>query len=517
MYFFLPPRVSEVVETDVLIVGDGIAGMSCALSLAEKGIKPLVIGRGKGNTYLSQGGIAAAVTEDDSPKLHALDTVKAGRLLNDPDAVSCITFDGPRAISKLLEWGVPFDRAEDFFELTVEAAHSRRRIFKVKDYTGKAVYEALHREAEKRGIPVKRGELTELYTDENQRATAALIKTEKDYLVVNFKIAVLATGGAASLYPRSSNISSNPQRVGGDAIGIALRAGVEIRDAEFVQFHPTVLAGTGFLISEAVRGEGAILINSEGKRFVDELAPRDEVSRAIYAQLIEGKRVFLDFRPLIAKGIKIEERFPQIWGILRDNGYNPYEQPIPVEPAAHYFIGGVAVDTFGRTSVENLYAVGECANTGFHGANRLASNSLLEGAVMGLRAADDIAIKLPFKKGKRFVPSTVGQITTPPEGWFENNLTRLKNLLWRGAGIVRNGRDLKETFNRLGFLLQEAEKYFPHPEGRKLFDLLLVARAIVLGALKRKESRGCHFRSDYPKEREPFRSVRYSFTLEDLV
>lgn len=509
MQSFFPPAVDETVETEVLIVGDGIAGMSAALSLAEYGVKPLVISRGKGNTYLSQGGIAAAVRDDDSCKLHALDTIRAGRLINDREAVEVITAEGARAISKLLTWGVPFDRNETFFELTLEAAHSRRRIFKVRDYTGRAIYEALHRRGEEKGITVIRGELLELYTEGN-RAVAALVKGENGLILVLFKFAVLATGGAASLFRKNSNV----QKVGGDALGIALRAGALLRDCEFVQFHPTVLGGTKYLISEAVRGEGAILVNSEGERFVDELAPRDEVARAIYLQIQSGKRVYLDFKPLIERGIKVEEKFPQIYEILKREGYNPYGELIPVEPAAHYFIGGVAVDLSGRTAVENLYAVGECANTGFHGANRLASNSLLEGVVSGLRTAEDIFLKLPFIKVERFKPKKQNFVEAPN---FEGEVEKLQRLMWDGVGIVRDGEKLKETLSEIDRMLEKNLSRFNSPEGRKLVDLLLVAKAITLAALKRKESRGAHYRSDYPSERRSFETVRFSLSAEELL
>ncbi len=506
---FLPPRVDGKLKTDALVVGDGIAGMSLALSLAERGVKPLVVTRGLGNTYLSQGGIAAAVAEDDSFKLHALDTLKAGRLVNDPAAVEVITSDAPRAIAELLSHGVPFDRGETFFELTLEAAHSRRRIFKVRDYTGRAIYETLHKRGRELGIEPLKGELIELYA-EGDRVLAALLKTEGKLLVVNAKVFVLATGGAASLFAKNSNA----QRVGGDALGIALRAGALLRDCEFVQFHPTVLAGTKYLISEAVRGEGATLVDQSGERFVNELAPRDEVARAIYLKLKEGKRVFLNFAPLVERGIKIEEKFPQIFEILKKEGFDPYRELIPVEPAAHYFIGGVAVDLSGKTALKNLYAVGECANTGFHGANRLASNSLLEGVVSGLRAADQIYLNLPFERIENYTPPR-GELSNPPP--FEEVASKLQRLMWDKVGIVRSGEGLREALSEIDRLLRENLKNFNSFEGRKLIDLLAVAKAVTLAALKRKESRGAHYREDYPTERRVFESIRFSFSAEELL
>jgi len=506
---FVPPNFSKF-ERDIVVVGDGVAGLTCALTLAEYGLKPLVISRGKGNTFLSQGGISAAVAEDDSPFLHYLDTLKAGKLLNDDEAVRITVYSGDRAILKLISWGVNFDKNGNFYDLTIEAAHSKRRIFKVKDYTGRAIYETLHKKATEYGIEIVKGELCEIYTDEGKVCGIAY-KDKDGYKIVELKFLVLATGGAASLYTKNSNI----QRVGGDAIGTAVRAGAVLVDTEFVQFHPTVLKGTKYLISEAVRGEGALLINSEGRRFVNELAPRDEVSRAIYSQLKEGKEIFLDFKPLIDRGIKIEERFPQIWDILQKHGYNPYKEVIPVEPAAHYFIGGIESGIYGRTAVKNLYAIGECACTGFHGANRLASNSLLEGVVFGMRAAEDIALRHPFEKLGRVKLKGKSGEDFPLDG--EKEVGELQKIMWEKVGIVREGSELKEALEFLNRKLEIYGKYrTKNEEGRKLYDLTLVAKAVVLNALKREESRGCHYRGDFPKEREPFRKIRFEITHKDL-
>ncbi len=507
MYSYLPPYISERLKTDVLIVGDGIAGLSCALTLAEQGVKPLVVSKGKGNTYLSQGGIAAAVAGDDDPELHLLDTLRAGRLLNDERVARIILSEGVSAIGKLVSWGVEFDKDETFFALALEAAHSRRRILRVKDYTGRAINEALLRRLKTFGVPTLRGELVELYSGGGE-LLAALLRVGEKFVLVNFKFLVLATGGAAGLYSKTSN-----RALGAEALGMALRAGAVLRDAEFVQFHPTVLAGTDILISEAVRGEGALLLDERGGRFTDELAPRDVVSRAIYSKLSKGEKVFLDLRPLVRRGIELERRFPQITNALRERGYDPYAEPVPVEPAAHYFIGGLAVDLNSRTTLRRLYAVGECANTGLHGANRLASNSLLEGVVTGIRAAEDIFVRLPFERTTDYVPpkgSTSEKI--PPEV-----PQTLGKLLWEGAGIVRNSEGLKNTLKTLrGWF----EKYLPYAfdlRVKAFLDRLLVAEAIVLNALRREESRGCHYREDFPREREVFRGVRFEVSLKDIL
>ncbi len=511
MQIFVPPAEPPRERVEVLIVGEGVAGLTTAIALAERGIKPLVLSKGKGNTYLSQGGIAAAVSDDDSPYLHFLDTLRAGRFLNDEEAVRVAVYSGKSAIGKLLSWGVNFDRNDRFFELTLEAAHSKRRILKVRDYTGRAVYEALKRKAESSGISFLKGELVEILTD-GGKVSGVLVKVGGGFVLFEVKVLVLASGGAASLFSKSSNVES----VSGDALGAALRAGALLRDCEFVQFHPTVLKGTRHLISEAVRGEGAILVNDRNERFVSELAPRDEVSRAIFFQLSEGREVFLDFGPLIERGIRIEEKFPQIFETLKEVGIDPYRQKVPVEPAAHYFIGGIAVDIDGKSNVENLYAVGESAATGLHGANRLASNSLLEGVVFGLRAAEDIALRLPFTRWKRVF---VKKGDSREAGFnFEEKLRKLKTILWEKAGIVRSGEGLREALREISLLSEEALHLADRSlEAKKFFDLSLVAKAIVLSALRREESRGCHYREDFPKERDLLRKVRFEVRLEELL
>jgi len=510
---FKVPSLRRDIEVDVLVIGTGIAGLTVTVALkeAKPDINLLAVSRGEGSTPLAQGGLSAAVSDDDSPYIHFLDTIRAGRYINDEEAVKVATYGGKEAVAKLLSWGVNFDRNDNFWELTLEAAHSKRRILKVKDYTGRAIYEALKRRAQSLKVPFLEGELVELYTSEGS-AAAALVFTKEGFLLIRTKFLVLAGGGAAGLYAKSSN-----KHTGGDLIGTALRAGVLVRDNEFIQFHPTVLKGTNNLLTEALRGEGAILINSEGERFVNELGPRDEVSRAIFFQLKKGKKVFLDLRPLIDKGIRLEEKFPQVYQFLVEKGFDPYREPVPVEPAAHYFIGGIATDIDGRTAIENLYAVGECANTGLHGANRLASNSLLEGVVFGLRTTNDILLKLPFAKFKK-VSIREGSVEVKAPFEFEPKLQLIKETLWNHVGIVRNESDLKEALKIFNQLLEELEsKASENVEVKKLFDLSLVAKAITLGAFKRRESRGTHYRSDYPKERESYRKLHFSFGYEDLL
>ncbi len=481
-------------EAQVVVCGSGIAGLTCAIVLRELGLSPVLLTRGIGNTYYSQGGIAGAVHPEDSPYSHLLDTIRAGRHMNDEKMVEVLVNDGVLRIADLERWGVKFDREGRRYATTTEGGHSYPRVLKVKDYTGREIYTKLLRRVEELRVPVIEGELQEILGDER---VCGLIYWKNSLRVLRTPAVILATGGAASMFRHTSN----PSRVRGDGIGIAIRAGVGIKNPEFVQFHPTVLRGTNLLISEAVRGEGAVLVTGRGERFVDELQPRDVVSRAIFNMLRRGEEVFLDLRPIAERGIKLEERFPTIFGFLRERGINPYREPVPVVPAAHYYIGGLEVDSFGRTALEGLYAVGECSCTGVHGANRLASNSLLEGVVFGYRTAYRVYLDLNYLKGSKARFRNRRSSRGRPNFNFDD----LKNLMWEKAGLERDEGGLLKAKHVLKNWIGACVKSEPTRENRQLFDLLLVALATVEGALSRRESRGVHWRSDYPYEREVFR------------
>ncbi|NPB06859.1 MAG: L-aspartate oxidase [Aquificae bacterium] len=497
MRFFLAFDASRLPdeEAQVLVCGSGIAGLSTAIYLKELGLNPVILTRGIGNTYYSQGGIAAAVQPYDSPHLHYCDTVRAGRFLNDEEKTRLLAYEGPMRIADLVRWGVEFDREGGEFLTTVEGGHSRARVLRAKDFTGREISTKLFRRLEELGVPVVFGELQEVFTEDG-RVAGVLYAQEGTLKVVRTSHVVLASGGAASMYL----YTSNPKKVRGDGIGLAFRSGASVKNPEFVQFHPTVLRETGLLISEAVRGEGAVLINDRGERFVDELLPRDEVARAIYRQMKQGRRVFLDLRPLIKKGIKLEERFPTSTAYVRESGYEPTVEPVPVSPAAHYYIGGVEVDDRGRSSIEGFYAVGESACTGVHGANRLASNSLLEGVVFAHRLAYQIYLEYRKPPGKLKFRNDAGGSSGP-----SFTLGELKKLMWEKAGLERDEEGLAEAQRRITRWLKEARGWARTPENRQMYDILLVALCTVLGARARKESRGVHYRTDYPHEREVFR------------
>ncbi len=441
--------VEPTIRCDLAVIGGGIAGLYAALCVGDEA-DVLLLSKGplrSSASYLAQGGVAAATAPDDSPDLHAEDTMRAGRGLSRESAVRELVGEAPARVADLAELGVPFDP-----EPGLEGGHSRRRVLHVAGAaTGKEILRVLvDRVLAHPRIRVSEGEAVRAVSGRSIVTDRRLVET---------RATLLATGGAASLWERTTN----PPGATGDGMAMAFRAGARVADLEFMQFHPTVLAENGLLLSEALRGEGAVLVDAAGQRFTDELAPRDVVARAV------GERgtALLDLRR-IDRG-----RFPGLMDALVREGFDPALEPIPVSPAAHYTMGGIVTDLHGRTDVAGLYAAGECACTGVHGANRLASNSLLECLVFGRRAAL-AALSDPASNGH--VPGTVPVPSLPqvtPE---------LRRAMWEDAGLVRDGAGLRR--------LTES----PH----------LLARLIARSALAREESRGGHFRADFPFEEERF-------------
>lgn len=474
---------------DLIVIGSGIAGLYAAL-LASRHGRVLLVTKAEleeSNTRYAQGGIAVAMAPGDSPELHVRDTIAAGDGLCDREAVSILAQDAPGCIGDLLACGVPFDREGGELAWTREAAHSVPRILHAGgDATGAGIERALAAAARESGVQiVERTVCTSLIVERGRVVGAALLRTDGTRLEARAPAVILATGGAGRMYARTTN----PEVATGDGQVLAFRAGAALADLEFMQFHPTALAIDGapsFLVSEAVRGEGGILRDRFGTRFMAgyhpdrELAPRDVVARAIHRQmsLTDSNHVYLDVRHLNPE--RIERRFPNIVSFCRKHGIDPTRDLLPVSPAAHYWMGGVWTDADARTTVPGLYACGEVACTGVHGANRLASNSLLEGLVFARRAVGSIVqddVDWPAPEGELLTaPTWDGQQAGSEAG-------TLAQVMWDDAGLVRSSESLARAAEYVG----------------PTDDLAFLASLLVHAASLRTESRGAHFRSDFPQ------------------
>lgn len=486
----------------VAVIGSGIAGLVTSLVLAPQPVVLVTRAElgGQSSSCWAQGGLAAGLGEDDSADLHLADTLAAGDGLCDADAAVAILRAAPEAVAALESFGVRFDRSSDSrFAFGLEAVHSRRRILHVAgDRSGAAIIEALTNAVRRTpSISIVEGlEVRRLLT-RDERITGLLCSAQGDAVILATSRVVLATGGLGGLYDATTNPIGNF----GQGVMLAARAGAVLSDMEFVQFHPTALASARrplALVSEAVRGEGAILVNDRGERFLamqagGELATRDVVSRAVSAQIASGRHVFLDARTSI--GESFSRRFPQIDRICRQAGLDPARELIPVQPAAHFHMGGVATDLNARSSVEGLWVVGEAASTGLHGANRLASNSLLEATVMGIRAAEDIA-------GRR-APKAIVQAAGLP---LPANLSSVRPIVSSHLGVLRQASGLQSVIEGM---LAHVEADTPSA------DPALVALAIAVFGALRRESRGAHARTDFPLTQS--RAERRQMTLDDIM
>ncbi len=494
---------------DFLIIGSGIAGLRAAISLAEVG-EVVVLTKAdprESNTGYAQGGIAAALARDDTPALHAHDTLEAGDGLCVPEAVRVLVHDGPRYVRELMTWGAAFDRDErGEVAFGREAAHSVRRVLHARDATGREIGRVLwNKVAAHPRVRVYDDALALSLVVEDSVCTGATF-IDRNGLVrqVRAPRTLIATGGAGHVFKETTN----PAVATGDGVAMAFEAGARVADLEFVQFHPTVLSLEGrprFLLSEALRGEGGQLVNAAGERFVQryapggDLAPRDQVSRAMAREMARtGGVVYLTMAHL--DHAYVRDRFPTITRACRDAGLDIATDRIPVSPAAHYVMGGVDTDLDGRTSLEGLYAAGESACTGVHGANRLASNSLLEGLVFGARAADAMAAParepMSTTLDVRVVePRAAGAAQVP-------SADEVRGLMWRHVGVLRTraGLDLAvAALDGWQAAVADARTRMPHDrELRRLASLVTVGTLIAGAALRREESRGGHFREDFP-------------------
>jgi L-aspartate oxidase len=507
----------------VVIAGAGLAGLFTALKLAPYPVilvSPVPLGEGTSSAW-AQGGIAAAICEGDTPQAHAGDTIKAGAGIVDEAMARLLASEAADRIEDLLRLGVPFDRdIKGKLALSREAAHSARRIARVKgDLAGKAIMAAVTQAVRRTpSVHVLEGMSAHSLALDDKRVCGVHLWPTGTYgtgpqETLPAKAVVLATGGVGQLF----DVTTNPASAHGEGIALAARAGAVISDPEFVQFHPTALnigCDPAPLASEALRGEGAKLINGKGERYMTgvhkdaELAPRDVVARATYREVQSGRGAFIDCRDAI--GSRFPDAFPGLYEVCKSAGLEPDREPIPIAPAAHYHMGGVLTDANGRTTADGLWACGEVACNGIHGANRLASNSLLETVVFGARVARDISAQLP-----KLLPPSIENLD-----WIDANAAvvdleripglakRLRRLMTGNAGVVRSREDLFAALNEIEHMTEENLPL-------ALSNSLLTARFILAGAVQRKESRGSHFRTDFPESRDAWKRHTY-LTLKDV-
>jgi len=496
-----PQTHAHATGNGIVVVGAGLAGLFTALKLAPLPvtvISPAPFGEGASSLW-AQAGIAAALAEGDTPEAHAADTIRAGDGIVDEKIALLLASEARERVEDLLRYGVPFDKdLEGRLSLGREAAHGRNRILHVKgDTAGRAIMGAITEAARATpSITVLEGfTARDLIVRYGRVQGIALAPVDDERgaqdLVLPARAVVLATGGAGQVYA----ITTNPKEARGEGVAIAARAGAVIADAEFVQFHPTAIdigRDPAPLATEALRGEGALLINSRGERFMRavhedaELGPRDVVARAVYREVMGGRGAFLDCRPL---GPALISDFPTVVAACRSAGIDPTREPIPVAPAAHYHMGGILTDAQGRSTVDGLWACGEVGSTGAHGANRLASNSLLEAVVFGARVARDIGSILPPHPFRQIAAEAPSEGAQGHNGEAERTL---RQAMSTDVGVIRDGESLTRALSTIVSLERENEG------DRQLANMLTTAKLIATAALLRQESRGAHFRSDYP-------------------
>lgn len=523
-------RGAFVLKTDFLVIGSGIAGLSFALKVADLGSVVIITKKedSESSTNYAQGGIAGALGADDSPGRHVDDTIAAGDGICHEDMVRMVVESGPAMIRQLVEWGCRFTRAGDgSFSLGREGGHTRNRIVHTDDFTGREIERALiERVKDHPDITILDNHVAvDLLTEHNVGVISrgrtvtcfgAYVLNAGTGRIETLKsgTTLLATGGAGQAYLHTTN----PGIATGDGIAMAFRAGADVGNMEFMQFHPTTLSlpdGGSFLISEAVRGYGGVLSGHDGSRIMDfhpmkDLAPRDVVARAIdrYLKSSGQECVLLDITGFDA--VETRARFPHIYETCLAHGVDITSEPIPVVPAAHYMCGGVLTDEYARTTIASLYAAGEVAFTGLHGANRLASNSLLEAVVMADRAARAVRESCRGLSDLPDIPDWNDRGTFDPEEWviISHDRDNIRRLMWDLVGIVRSDFRLSRAMSRIALIREEVEEYYRRtrltPELIELRNIAVTAWLIVMCARHRKESRGLHYNTDYPERDDRF-------------
>ena len=512
----LPMQPVQVHESDIVIIGSGAAGLMTAWhATSSSTVQVAIIAKAdplESNTAYAQGGIAVALGPDDTPELQAADTLAVTGGLADEEAVHVLTQEGPKRLQELLELGLPLDRTDGELALGLEAGHSRRRVVHAGDATGLALTQTLVKAVAARPNAQWYTGFYAVALALADNACVGLWALAPDGSLHLFRAGatVLATGGAGALFARTSNSSGAL----GEGIALAYRAGATVADLEFVQFHPTVFSSPNgaFLISEAVRGEGGRLLSARGRFMPEydpraELAPRDVVARSIYWEMVRtgANHVWLDVRHLGESFLA--RRFPTIYQRCRAAGIDPAHELIPVAPAAHYTMGGVRTDLWGATDVPGLYACGECACTGVHGANRLASNSLLECLVYGARAATAAReyARSVLRRARRMPEPPIVDETTIAR-WPDGGLTTVQARLMADVGLVREGPRLQQVIQWLDALQISAELEPASLASAMREHVLLVARLLARAAWLRSESRGAHYRADYPAPNDRWRA-----------
>lgn len=509
----MPSRIARSpLQADFLVIGSGVAGLRAAVELAPKG-RVLVLTKGhplQSSSIHAQGGVAVAMSEEDDVSIHLTDTLKAGHGLCRKEAVRVLVEEGPERIQELIKWGARFDKAGGKFAFAREAAHSRSRILRARgDATGNEMVRALIAQVNRqKNVQRLDYHFTVDLAVEGGRCCGAVVLDESSgrQFVLPARAVVLSTGGAGQIFARTTN----PPNATGDGIAMALRAGAVLQDMEFIQFHPTALylpSSPPFLLSEAMRGEGGQLRNSKGELFMHRyhpmgaLAPRDIVSRAIWAEMAatKARHVYLDVTHLGADFVK--RRFPTIYATCLRYDIDITEEWIPVSPSAHYMMGGVWTDVNGATTVPGLFAAGEVACSGVHGANRLASNSLLEGLVFGARAAE---AAVAFA-GRHNVPSLSSYEAAIRPGQFgtledaEKLRSSLRRTMWGQVGIIRSGESLIRACAQLSRWAQIVSQPFASRAALEVKNMVQVAQCVAEAALWRENSVGAHYRSDFPQ------------------